>query len=289
MPPTKRKREVEPASDSHSDAESASGSGSGSGSGSASGSGSGSGSASASGSGSAPASGSGSDPEAQSPKSNNKARVVRPLSARRLAAFTERARLRGVVRIPHVPPFMKPSALRRRLEAFGTIERIFLRPEDAATRQRRIRSGGNRRVCYTEGFAEYTDKRIAKRVALSLNGTPMGGKKGKRVGGAGRVLNCRCRGAEGVNVFCEKEVWAKKEKQKERKKNCESRNPKMRESFSLDSIFRPETMIFVLISHASMDECVLQVYVQPSAAHRNVSPMHANMTKLKPPNSKKKN
>ena len=93
--------------------------------------------------------------------------------------------MRGIVQVPRVPPYMKPSALRRRLEVFGKIERLFLRQEDPQQRQRRIKSGGNRRVNYTEGYVEFEDKRVAKRVALSLNGTPMGGKKGARVSAEG--------------------------------------------------------------------------------------------------------
>lgn len=38
----------------------------------------------------------------------------------------------------------------------------------------RMKNGGNKKRCYTEGWVEFTDKRIAKRVALSLNCTKMG-------------------------------------------------------------------------------------------------------------------
>ena len=37
-----------------------------------------------------------------------------------------------------------------------------------------MKKGGNKKRCYTEGWVEFSDKRIAKRVALSLNCTKMG-------------------------------------------------------------------------------------------------------------------
>lgn len=38
--------------------------------------------------------------------------------------------------------------------------------------------GGNRKAMYTEGWIEFTRKKVAKRVAESLNNTPIGGPKG---------------------------------------------------------------------------------------------------------------
>ena len=48
---------------------------------------------------------------------------------------------------------------------------------DPAVRKRRVKFGGNRKQNYTEGWVEFKDKRIAKRVALMLNNTIVGGKK----------------------------------------------------------------------------------------------------------------
>lgn len=46
---------------------------------------------------------------------------------------------------------------------------------DEAARRRRVKQGGNKKVCYTEGWVEFEDKRVAKRVAKSLNNTKIGG------------------------------------------------------------------------------------------------------------------
>ena len=48
---------------------------------------------------------------------------------------------------------------------------------DDSKRKHRIKQGGNRKKCYTEGWVEFADKKVAKRVALSLNCTKMVQKK----------------------------------------------------------------------------------------------------------------
>lgn len=42
--------------------------------------------------------------------------------------------------------------------------------------RRRKARGGDRRKFYTEGWVEFSDKRIAKRTATMLNGETMGGQ-----------------------------------------------------------------------------------------------------------------
>ena len=53
--------------------------------------------------------------------------------------------------------------------------RVYLAPEDTAVRARRLKGGGNTKRSFTEGWVEFADKRRAKRIASSLNNTPMGG------------------------------------------------------------------------------------------------------------------
>ena len=48
---------------------------------------------------------------------------------------------------------------------------------DASARNKRKKLGGNKKEKFTEGWVEFAKKSIAKRVALSLNNTPVGGKK----------------------------------------------------------------------------------------------------------------
>lgn len=85
---------------------------------------------------------------------------------------------RGVIYMSRVPPFMKPNKLRTMLEPYGEITRLFLAEEDSAARKRRKQSGGNGSKQFVEGWIEFADKKIARRVAESLNAKIMGGKKG---------------------------------------------------------------------------------------------------------------
>ena len=47
-------------------------------------------------------------------------------------------------------------------------------------RKKRQRFGGSKKKNFTEGWAEFKDKRIAKAVAKSLNNTQIGGQKHSR-------------------------------------------------------------------------------------------------------------
>ena len=85
---------------------------------------------------------------------------------------------RGVLYIPRVPPYMHAPKLRHLLSPFGSIGRIYLTPEDVKEQEKRVRSGGQKKTLYKDGWIEFMDKKVAKNVASSLNGTTIGGKKG---------------------------------------------------------------------------------------------------------------
>eukprot|EP00045_Choanoeca_perplexa_P002533 m.24912 g.24912 ORF g.24912 m.24912 type:complete len:104 (-) comp11565_c0_seq9:1389-1700(-) len=84
---------------------------------------------------------------------------------------------RGLIYMSKVPPYMKPAKLRHLLSQFGEIDRVYLKPEDPKVRKHRVRMGGNKKINYAEGWIEFLDKKIAKRVAESLNGTQVGKAK----------------------------------------------------------------------------------------------------------------
>ena len=83
----------------------------------------------------------------------------------------------GVIYISRIPPFMKPRTLKSYLSPFGVIGRIFLTPEDPRSHRARVRSGGNKKRSFTDGWVEFWHKRDAKVVAESLNTQIIGGKK----------------------------------------------------------------------------------------------------------------
>ncbi|KAH7160851.1 hypothetical protein EDB81DRAFT_783303 [Dactylonectria macrodidyma] len=104
--------------------------------------------------------------------------VTRPLTKKNLVASDAAIKKSGVVYLSRIPPFMKPQKLRTLLEPYGTINRIFLAPEDPTAHARRVRGGGNKKKTYTEGWVEFVKKKEAKAVCEMLNARTIGGKKG---------------------------------------------------------------------------------------------------------------
>lgn len=96
---------------------------------------------------------------------------------KRLLKEVEKADKRGVCYLSRVPPHMDPLKLRQILSQYGEIQRIYLAPEDSAAQLRRKKSGGFRGQEFCEGWVEFSDKKVAKRVAQMLNGEQIGGKK----------------------------------------------------------------------------------------------------------------
>ncbi|KAF7210419.1 activator of basal transcription 1 [Nothobranchius furzeri] len=94
-------------------------------------------------------------------------------------AIKKDKRVPGIIYLGHIPPRFRPKHLRNMLSAYGEIGRIFLQPEDHQVRRKKKKSG-SRRLDFTEGWVEFRDKRVAKRVALSLHNTPMGTHKRQR-------------------------------------------------------------------------------------------------------------
>lgn len=61
-------------------------------------------------------------------------------------------------------PAQKPLKMRHMLAAYGEIGRLYLAPEDSAARKKRKKAGGNTGKNFTEGWVEFEDKGVAKRV-----------------------------------------------------------------------------------------------------------------------------
>ncbi|KAI4350608.1 hypothetical protein L6164_005053 [Bauhinia variegata] len=96
----------------------------------------------------------------------------------RVKKEAEKAKNRGVCYLSRVPPHMDPQKLRHILSQYGDIQRIYLAPEgDSAAQVPSKKSRGSRDQVFSEGWVEFTDKRVAKRVANMLNGEQIGGKK----------------------------------------------------------------------------------------------------------------
>lgn len=96
---------------------------------------------------------------------------------RNLVTTDEAVRRSGVLYLSRIPPFMKASKLRSLLSPYGTINRIFLAPEDPRSHARRVRSGGNKKRMFVEGWVEFVSKKDAKRCAELLNARTIGGPR----------------------------------------------------------------------------------------------------------------
>ncbi|PWA64662.1 pre-rRNA-processing protein ESF2 [Artemisia annua] len=96
---------------------------------------------------------------------------------RRLLKEAAKADMRGVCYLSRIPPRMDPLKLRQILSQYAELERIYLTPEDPTAHVHRKKAGGYRGQGFTEGWVEFTNKNVAKRVASMLNGEQIGGKK----------------------------------------------------------------------------------------------------------------
>lgn len=90
----------------------------------------------------------------------------------------------GIVYLGHVPPRFRPLHVRNLLSAYGEVGRVFFQAEDRFVRRKKkaaAAAGGKKAAKYskdyTEGWVEFRDKRVAKRVAASLHNTPMGARR----------------------------------------------------------------------------------------------------------------
>ncbi|KAL6459274.1 hypothetical protein MHYP_G00327460 [Metynnis hypsauchen] len=82
----------------------------------------------------------------------------------------------GIVYLGHIPPRLRPKHVRNMLAVYGEIGRIFLQSEDHSIKKKKRKAGVNGSR-FVEGWVEFRDKRIAKKVAASLHNTPIGTRK----------------------------------------------------------------------------------------------------------------
>lgn len=102
---------------------------------------------------------------------------IKKLTTKQLEKEENRIKKTGVVYLSSLPPYMKPQKLRQVMSRFGEVGRIFLKPEDPKVYKSRIKSGGNKKKKFDEGWVEFAKKGDAKLAASTLNGNVLGGKK----------------------------------------------------------------------------------------------------------------
>lgn len=85
---------------------------------------------------------------------------------------------RGVIYLSRIPPYMPPHLVRTHLSTHGPITNLFLTPEPPALRTRRLKSGGNKKRSYVDGWIEFSSRKHARACVDFINGSTVGGKKG---------------------------------------------------------------------------------------------------------------
>ena len=84
---------------------------------------------------------------------------------------------KGIIYLSSIPPYMGYKKIRKIFSEFGELDNVYLAPEPSINRKKRMRSGGNKRKCYVEGWIEFLSKKTAKYVAKTFNTATTGGKK----------------------------------------------------------------------------------------------------------------
>jgi ESF2/ABP1 family protein len=113
------------------------------------------------------------------PNSTDKSKKRKVLRESDLADSQSAISKTGVVYLSRIPPRLTPQKIRQLLAPFGSpVLRVFLAPESTEEYTRRTKAGGSKRKRFTEGWIEFEDKRVAKRVAENLNAERIGQKKG---------------------------------------------------------------------------------------------------------------
>jgi ESF2/ABP1 family protein len=119
--------------------------------------------------------------------------VVKPLSMDELEAFERREKKKGIIWISRIPYGMTVAKVRHLLSGFGDVDRIYLHDgREKETGEKRT-GRQSKSAHFTEGWVEFTNKKVAKAVAEMLNAEPIGaasggtggGKGGKKSGGLG--------------------------------------------------------------------------------------------------------
>jgi len=76
----------------------------------------------------------------------------------------------GIIYLSRIPAYMSVKVIREMLGQHGEIGRLFLQPNEKTSNKKKNR-------VFTEGWIEFTDKKVAKMIAASLNNKQVGGKR----------------------------------------------------------------------------------------------------------------
>ncbi|KYR03151.1 RNA-binding region RNP-1 domain-containing protein [Tieghemostelium lacteum] len=103
------------------------------------------------------------------PKQPKKVINIQPMSKDRILKLKEENENKGVIYMSSIPAKMQPAKLKHLLLKHGNVTRMHL-----------IKANVDRKAfrndMFKEGWIEFDDKRVARKIANTLNSEPMGGK-----------------------------------------------------------------------------------------------------------------
>lgn len=106
---------------------------------------------------------------------------LKPISKHKVDQSREAISKTGVIYLSRIPPGLNPTKIRQLLSIFSSpVLRIFLAPESQAVYLRRTKSGDSKKKQFTEGWVEFADKKVAKKVVQMLNAGRVGQRKGDK-------------------------------------------------------------------------------------------------------------
>ncbi|EFA76667.1 RNA-binding region RNP-1 domain-containing protein [Heterostelium album PN500] len=95
--------------------------------------------------------------------------IIKPMSKERVQQLEQENQEKGIIYLSTIPEKMTPSKLKNLLLKYGTV-----------TRMKLIKANVDRKAyrndMYKEGWIEFSEKKIARKIALLLHNQPMGGK-----------------------------------------------------------------------------------------------------------------
>ncbi|GAB0098409.1 pre-rRNA-processing protein esf2-like [Sergentomyia squamirostris] len=91
----------------------------------------------------------------------------------------EKKRKKGIIYISNIPRYMTVSIMKELLGEFGKIGRVYLQnnKKDGDDQAKKMKKSRRK---YTEGWVEFESKKVAKLIALRLNGKPISTRKGSK-------------------------------------------------------------------------------------------------------------
>lgn len=110
--------------------------------------------------------------EPTEPKSSSQTRIK---NAKKREKAVERS---GLVYLARIPPHMTPSRVRELLSAHGDIGKIYLAEAEQSKDGKKSKKS-KKHGKFTEGWVEFSDKKVARSAATMLNAQPIDNRKFK--------------------------------------------------------------------------------------------------------------